>query len=188
MLAMKTVESRIAAWLDEVVIGLNLCPFAAKPRRNQQIKIDICTACDDADILEAVYQALTDLAQTDPAITDTTVLVVPNALHDFEHYLDVLSMAENLIDHFGWRGTFQLASFHPQYCFAGCEPDDAENLTNRAPYPCFHLIREDSMSRALAHYGQDPEAIPARNIACVSALTASQRAALFPWLSTDEDA
>ncbi|OOE85591.1 hypothetical protein BZG73_08160 [Salinivibrio siamensis] len=184
---MNTVETHINAWLDDAVIGLNLCPFAAKPRRKQQIHIDICDAQDDTEILTAIYQALVHLDHTDPGITDTTVVVVPNALANFDHYLDLVDATEAMIDHYHWRGIFQVASFHPDYCFEGCAPEDSENLTNRSPYPCFHLIREASMSRALAHYGQDPEQIPARNIVRVSALTHEERQALFPWVKASSD-
>ncbi|SIO34583.1 DUF1415 domain-containing protein [Salinivibrio sp. ES.052] len=184
---MNTVETQMNTWLDDVVIGLNLCPFAAKPRRNQQIHLDVCDAEDDAAILETVYHALVHLAHVDSAITDTTVVVVPNALADFEHYLDLIDATEAMIDHYNWRGIFQVASFHPNYCFEGCAPEDSENLTNRSPYPCFHLIREASMSRALDHYGQDPDLIPAHNIASVSALTPSQRQILFPWINDAQD-
>ncbi|WP_439438151.1 DUF1415 family protein [Salinivibrio costicola] len=184
---MNTVQTQMDTWLDDVVIGLNLCPFAAKPRRNQQIRLDICYATEDDAILEAVYHAFVHLTQTDATITDTTVVVVPDALADFDHYLALVEATDALIDHYGWRGRFQVASFHPEYCFDGCAPEDSENLTNRSPYPCFHLIREASMSRALEHYGQDPALIPERNVACVEALTPSQRQTLFPWINDDQN-
>ncbi|WP_428775906.1 DUF1415 domain-containing protein [Vibrio sp.] len=175
------ISAEVDQWLNDVVIGLNLCPFAAKPQRNQQIKIFVSQASDEQSLLEEMLQQLLELEQSQPEQLETTLVVVPDMLSDFDHYNQFIDWAEALIDQNGWQGTFQLATFHPNYCFYGAAPEDAENLTNRSPYPIFHLIREESMEKVLQHY-PNPEAIPDNNIARVSALTESERCQLFPYL------
>lgn len=168
-------------WLERVVIGLNLCPFAAKPHRNKQIKMQLCEAKSIDALLDEVELALNHLNETPASVLDTTVLVIPHLLQDFFDYNDALDWVEDIIDQREWRGVFQIASFHPNYQFAGTAPDDPENLTNRAPYPMFHLIREASMTRALASF-PDHESIPERNIAKVESLTEQQKQQLFSYL------
>ncbi|MDO6705977.1 DUF1415 domain-containing protein [Photobacterium sp. 1_MG-2023] len=171
----------VEQWLDDVVIGLNLCPFAAKPRRNEQIRIAICET-DSLDVLlENIQQEIQRLDNTPVCDLDTSLVVCPNLLQDFDEYNQFLDMVEALISQCGKDGVYQVASFHPDYYFFGTHPDDAENLTNRAPYPIFHLIREDSMEKVLAHY-PDPEAIPEQNIEKMNALTKEEIRQLFPYL------
>jgi hypothetical protein len=168
-------------WLEQVVIGLNLCPFAAKPFLEKQVRISV-TACRDTDCLLNTLQAeLEIMAEHRPQEIETTLLVVPDMLADFYDYNDFLDQAEALLDEQGWTGHFQLASFHPHYQFADTEPEDCENLTNRAPYPILHLIREASLEKVLEHYPH-PEQIPERNIERVCNLDEQQKAALFPYL------
>jgi len=112
---------------------------------------------------------------------ETTLVIAPKVLSDFWDYNQFIDWVESLISRNGWQGVYQLATFHPHYCFAGAEPEDAENLTNRAPYPIFHLIREASMAEVLNRY-PDPESIPENNIDRVSALTEAERRRLFPYL------
>lgn len=167
-------------WLDDVVIGLNLCPFAAKPRRNGQISIVISEAKSDEALLHDIIEQFTLLDNTEPSQLETTLVITPYYCQTFDQYLDIVDWLEAIIDQ-QWRGTYQLATFHPDYCFDGVEPEDDENLTNRAPYPTFHLIREASMEKVLKHY-PNPEAIPETNIDTVSNLTNKQRKALFGYL------
>ncbi|WP_318427191.1 DUF1415 domain-containing protein [Photobacterium leiognathi] len=179
------IEKAVEQWLNDVVIGLNLCPFAAKPQRNKQIKIFVSTDNNENDLLESIYLQLKELDETPVSELETTLVVAPYLFEEFDDYNQFLDLVEGLVVQLGKSGVYQIASFHPNYCFYGTEPDDAENLTNRSPYPVFHLIREDSMEKVLKHY-PDPEAIPERNIECVENLTEEQIKTLFPYLNKDQ--
>ncbi|MCC4222160.1 MAG: DUF1415 domain-containing protein [Pseudomonadota bacterium] len=175
------ITEQVDQWLNDVVIGLNLCPFAAKPQRNKQIKIFVSEASQEEALLEDILLQLIELSNTKPEKLETTLVVVPNMLQDFWDYNFFIDWVEGLIKQQDWEGIFQVATFHPDYCFGGAEPEDDENLTNRSPYPVFHLIREESMEKVLKHY-PDPESIPDTNIARVSALSEEERKKLFPYL------
>lgn len=175
------ITQQVDQWLNDVVIGLNLCPFAAKPQRNKQIKIFVSEAYQEEALLEDILLQLIELSNTEPEKLETTLVVVPNMLDDFWDYNLFIDWVEGLIKQQDWEGIFQVATFHPDYCFGGAEPEDDENLTNRSPYPIFHLIREESMEKVLKHY-PDPESIPDTNIARVSALSEEERKTLFPYL------
>ncbi|HCG8551747.1 TPA: DUF1415 domain-containing protein [Vibrio parahaemolyticus] len=175
------ITQQIDQWLNDVVIGLNLCPFAAKPQRNKQIKIFVSEATQEEAMLEDILLQLIELSTTEPEKLETTLVVVPNMLQDFWDYNFCIDWVEGLIKQQDWEGIFQVATFHPDYCFGGAAPEDDENLTNRSPYPIFHLIREESMEKVLKHY-PDPESIPDTNIARVSALSEEERKKLFPYL------
>ncbi|EIZ0308669.1 DUF1415 domain-containing protein [Vibrio parahaemolyticus] len=175
------IAQQVDQWLNDVVIGLNLCPFAAKPQRNKQIKIFVSKATQEEALLEDILLQLIELSTTEPEKLETTLVVVPNMLQDFWDYNFCIDWVEGLIKQQDWEGIFQVATFHPDYCFGGAAPEDDENLTNRSPYPIFHLIREESMEKVLKHY-PDPESIPDTNIARVSALSEEERKKLFPYL------
>ncbi|EJG0886643.1 TPA: DUF1415 family protein [Vibrio parahaemolyticus] len=175
------ITQQVDQWLNDVVIGLNLCPFAAKPQRNKQIKIFVSEATQEETLLEDILLQLIELSTTEPEKLETTLVVVPNMLQDFWDYNFCIDWVEGLIKQQDWEGMFQVATFHPDYCFGGAAPEDDENLTNRSPYPIFHLIREESMEKVLKHY-PDPESIPDTNIARVSALSEEERKKLFPYL------
>lgn len=177
----QAIAASVNQWLDDVVIGLNLCPFAAKPQRNKQIKIQVSNATREEDLLQDILDQLLELDSKQPDELETTLVVVPDMLHDFTDYNFFIDWVEALIRQENWEGVYQVATFHPDYCFAGSEPEDAENLTNRAPYPIFHLIREESMEKVLKHY-PNPEDIPDINIERVSNLSEAERKALFPYL------
>ncbi|EJE8523737.1 DUF1415 domain-containing protein [Vibrio parahaemolyticus] len=175
------ITQQVDQWLNDVVIGLNLCPFAAKPQRNKQIKIFVSKATQEEALLEDILLQLIELSTTEPEKLETTLVVVPNMLQDFWDYNFCIDWVEGMIKQQDWEGIFQVATFHPDYCFGGAAPEDDENLTNRSPYPIFHLIREESMEKVLKHY-PDPESIPDTNIARVSALSEEERKKLFPYL------
>ncbi|HCH1699505.1 TPA: DUF1415 domain-containing protein [Vibrio parahaemolyticus] len=175
------ITQQVDQWLNDVVIGLNLCPFAAKPQRNKQIKIFVSEATQEEALLEDILLQLIELSTTEPEKLETTLVVVPDMLQDFWDYNFCIDWVEGLIKQQDWEGIFQVATFHPDYCFGGAAPEDDENLTNRSPYPIFHLIREESMEKVLKHY-PDPESIPDTNIARVSALSEEERKKLFPYL------
>ena len=174
-------ESQVRHWLEQVVIGLNLCPFAAKPYQAQQIRIHISEAHSENELLSDLSSELALLAEKAAKEIETTLLVIPNSLQTFDDYNQFLDEVDATLEQEGYEGTFQIASFHPNYQFGGTEPDDDENLTNRAPYPILHLIREASLERALKHY-PNPELIPENNIKRVCTLTLEQKQKLFPYL------
>ncbi|MDF3881799.1 DUF1415 domain-containing protein [Cupriavidus basilensis] len=136
-------------WLERAVIGLNLCPFAKAVHVKRQIRYAVCEATDTEGVLADLETEMRTLADADPAEIDTTLLIVPHALADFLEYNDFLYFAERLLKSLRLAGILQIASFHPDYVFGGSEPDDIENYTNRAPYPILHLLREDSIARAV---------------------------------------
>ncbi|NSX06538.1 DUF1415 domain-containing protein [Cupriavidus gilardii] len=145
----QTILEATRHWLTRAVIGLNLCPFAKSVYVKEQIRYVVCDATDAEALLDTLETELKGLAQADPARIDTTLLIVPRMLADFADYNDFLYLAERLLDSLGLSGVLQIASFHPQYQFAGTDADDIENYTNRAPYPILHLLREDSIERAV---------------------------------------
>lgn len=149
-------------WLTEAVIGLNLCPFAKAVHVKGQIRYAVSDATDMEAVLADLETELQTLIAADPNAVDTTLLIVPNALGDFLDYNDCLFFAERMIKQLRLEGVIQIASFHPFYQFEGSEPDEIENYTNRAPYPIFHLLREDSIERAVQAF-PDAEAIYERN-------------------------
>ncbi len=175
------ILNAVNQWLDKVVIGLNLCPFASRPYHQKQIRFALSQCDTDACLLEELQNELKLLAETKAEIIETTLLIVPNMLQDFYDYNDFLDYVDGLIADNEWEGIFQVATFHPDYQFGGTQPEDAENLTNRAPYPILHLLREASLEKAIEHY-PNPELIPEHNIETVSNLTLEQKVSLFPHL------
>lgn len=135
-------------WFEKAVLGLNLCPFAAAPYKQGAIEFRICHAEKDESCLTDLFLNLTLLDQN-PDI-ETLVMICPNHLMQFTDYNQFLTLAENLLEQEGWGGKYQIASFHPDYRFADTQKDDRENWTNRSPFPLLHLIREASISRAVA--------------------------------------
>lgn len=149
-------------WVERAVIGLNLCPFAKAVHAKGQVRY----ALSDADTRDALLlelgEELLRLRDTPAAELDTTLLVHPHVLQDFLDYNDFLDAADALVAELGLDGIVQVASFHPHYRFAGTTDDDIGNCTNRSPHPMLHLLREDSVERAVAAY-PDPDAIVERN-------------------------
>jgi uncharacterized protein len=183
---MNAVKQAVVEWLDSVVIGLNMCPFAVKPTRDNRVRFHVSNAIDEESLLIDLNLEMELLDRTSSTDIETTLLIVPDALQDFFDYNRFLVWAEALIKRNAWKGVYQLASFHPQYCFAGAESDAVENLTNRSPYPILHIIREKSLAAALG-YVENIEEIPQRNKKLMCALTALERKNLFPYLFKDEE-
>lgn len=165
----ENAEALTQAWVDAMVVGMNLCPFAAPVVKQATIHYAIEMGDKDDAVIQAFLAELDRIQASEEDELATTLLVTPNALPDFEQYLDMLDILQGLLDRSGLGGVFQLASFHPNYQFAGVEPDDITNWTNRSPFPSFHLIREGMMSRVLMSYG-DPDEIPERNMAMMREL------------------
>ncbi len=150
-------------WMDRVVIGLNLCPFAKAVHVKGQVRVTVTGATTPEALIEELAQELTYLDQCDPAATETTLLVHPRAMVDFLDFNDFLDAADAAVEALGLEGVLQVASFHPHYQFAGTEPDDIGNYTNRSPFPTLHLLREESIDRAVEAF-PDPESIFGANL------------------------
>ena len=156
-------ERHIRLWLDDFVVGLNLCPFARSLLGASNLRIAVCASSDEAELRNAFLQELDLLQASMEQEIATTLLAFPHALQSFADYLSFLDDAQELLRAAGLEGIVQLASFHPQYRFAGEHPDAASHYSNRAPYPIIHLLREDMLTRALEEFA-NPEQIPDRNI------------------------
>ncbi|MDJ0806622.1 MAG: DUF1415 domain-containing protein [Gammaproteobacteria bacterium] len=150
-------------WVRTVVVGLNLCPFAREPLLQGRIRYQVCMDSEPEEIYRALLLELDALLDAPEQAVETSLLIVPYGLRAFETYLGLLDSAEQAVTDVGLEGILQLASFHPDYCFAGVDRNDPANYTNRSPYPMFHLLREASLERVLANY-PEPERIPLGNI------------------------
>ncbi|HDR8933686.1 DUF1415 domain-containing protein [Burkholderia vietnamiensis] len=149
-------------WLARAVIGLNLCPFAKSVYVKEQVRYAISEATTLEDALADLETELRALEAADPQRIDTTLLIFPHVFADFVDYNDALFFADRLVQQLRLGGVLQIASFHPAYRFEGSEADDIENYTNRAPYPMLHLLREDSIARAVDAF-PDASAIYEKN-------------------------
>jgi len=148
-------------WVDRFVVGMNLCPFAKTELTGNRVRFTV-SAANSEDLLLAELQAELELLNSNRSI-ETTLLIHPEVLREFDAYNQFLNYAEALIKQMALEGIYQIASFHPDYIFEGSDPAAAENYTNRSPYPMLHLLREESLERAIARY-PDVEQIPRRNI------------------------
>ena len=149
------VVSATATWLDKAVIGLNLCPFAKAVQVKQQVRYVVSEAKTPEALLEDLERELELLAEANPEKIETTLLIHPLALHDFLDFNDFLDVADGMLEEMELDGILQVASFHPDYQFAGTEQDDIEDYSNRSPYPTLHLLREESIDKAVEAF---PEA------------------------------
>ena len=164
--AAPTPEQALAtmqAWLERAVIGLNLCPFAKAVHLKRQIRWVVSPATEPAALRDDLRRELALLHTTPAEQTDTTLLIHPHVLTDFADYNDFLDVADALLEELGLDGELQIASFHPDYRFAGSAADDIDNYTNRTPHPTLHLLRESSIERAVAAF-PDAAEIYERNI------------------------
>lgn len=150
----------VKRWVETMVIGLNFCPFARQEL--EHTRYSVCYQRKIKAVLQSLETELEQL-QDNPEIV-TSLLILAQGFEDFYHYLKLVEQADDFLDQHGYRGDFQLASFHPQYQFDGEAEDDPSNYTNRAPFPVLHLLRESGVEKALLNYRQ-PENIPLRNIA-----------------------
>ncbi|WP_166269026.1 DUF1415 domain-containing protein [Marinobacter caseinilyticus] len=156
-------------WLERAVIGLNLCPFARAPYLRGQVRFDVSKASTAEDLLEDLVTALQHLSAADPKQTETTLLVHPYVLLDFIDFNDFLAVADATIEALHLEGVVQIASFHPDYQFAGSNVHDIDNYTNRSPYPILHLLRESSVEQAMESM-EDTNALYEANIATLNKL------------------
>ncbi|MEO8024720.1 DUF1415 domain-containing protein [Polaromonas sp.] len=156
-------------WLEKAVIGLNLCPFAKAVYVKNQVRLVVSKARHADDLLEELDRELDLLVATPAEEIDTTLLIHPTLFDDFLDFNDFLEIAEGVVDEHGLEGVIQLASFHPKFQFEGTEPDDIGNYTNRAPFAMLHLLREDSVERAVEAF-PEADAIFEQNIATLEKL------------------
>jgi hypothetical protein len=166
-------ESQVVAdtrlWLERAVIGLNLCPFARAEYVRHRIAFRVSGAETPHALLADLESALRELVQVEPSKIETTLLIHPRVLQGFDDYNQFLTDAEGLLVTMGLEGVIQIASFHPDYLFAGEDPGDMSHCTNRSPHPMLHLLREASVERAVRS-GEDAETIVARNLKTVRSL------------------
>lgn len=165
-------------WLERAVIGLNLCPFAKAVVVKDQVRFVLTEVTSPHDLLEVLGEELLRLRDTPAADIDTTLIVHPQVLGDFLEYNDFLGEADGLVEALDLEGVLQVASFHPDYQFADTAPDDIGNYSNRAPYPTLHLLREDSVARAVDAY-PEPDSIIDRNLRTLEQLGHAGWARLF---------
>ncbi len=156
-------------WVEKAVIGLGLCPFAATPYLRGQIRYRVSERATTSGLTEDLAEELLYLAAADPLVCETSLLIHPHVLHDFLDYNEFLDQADDTVASLGLTGEVQIASFHPDYQFAGTAPDDIENYSNRSPYPMLHMLREASVQRAVATFPQVHE-IGDRNVATLREL------------------
>ncbi|NQZ54747.1 MAG: DUF1415 domain-containing protein [Piscirickettsiaceae bacterium] len=163
-------------WVETLVVDLNLCPFAKRELLNNRIRFSTTEVSTEQQLLQQLQTELA-LLTNDESI-ETTLLIHPNVLQNFYDYNEFLDVVEGLLIDLKLEGVFQIASFHPDYQFADTEPDDVENYTNRSPFPLLHIIREDSLEKAIANYPESDK-IPERNIALLRHLGRDKMKALF---------
>jgi len=157
------------SWLEKAVIGLGLCPFAERAYLRRLVRFQVSAQVSTSGLARELGEELRYLHSADPAVCETTLLIHPHVLGDFDEYNQFLDEADAVVLALGLEGELQIASFHPKYRFAGSGADDVENLSNRSPYPMLHLLREASVTRAVESF-PGVEQIGNRNAATLSAL------------------
>ena len=170
------VTKQVKLWLETIVVGLNLCPFAKRELVKDRIRFFVSAATNE-EILLSELEAELERLDRDTSI-ETTLIIHPQVLADFFDYQQFLIWAGQVLKRMGFRGVFQIASFHPDYQFLNSLKQAPGNYTNRSPYPMLHLLREDSLANAIANY-PDTRKIPERNIAHLESLGHEQLHALF---------
>ncbi|MGV3726080.1 DUF1415 domain-containing protein [Hydrogenophaga sp.] len=173
------VVSATRHWIEKAVIGLNLCPFARAVYAKNQVRIVVSQARHLDAFLDDLDRELDLLVNTPAEEIDTTLLVHPTLFPDFEVFNDFLNVVDDVVAEHGLEGVIQVAPFHPLFQFDGTQPDDVTNATNRAPFPTLHLLREDSVERAVDTAGGDADAIVERNLATLRELGADGWRALM---------
>ena len=152
------------AWLTRAVVGLNLCPFAKAVMAKGQVRYVVTELTEPEQVLKLLQSEMQTLVVADPDTLDTTLLIAPYLLPDFLDFNEFLFDCEAVLQAMDLEGVLQIADFHPNYQFAGTAPEDVENRTNQSPYPTLHLLREDSVSRAVQAF-PDAALIYERNTA-----------------------
>lgn len=172
----ESIVLAVRKWVETLVVEMNLCPFAKRELVKNRVRF-VSTAATTPEQLLLVLQAELELLNADPVVA-TTLLIHPQVLQDFYDFNDFLNLADSLLLGMQLEGVYQIASFHPNYQFGGTQPDDAENYTNRSPYPVLHLLREDSLEQVIADY-PNVDDIPERNIELMNRLGQKRLQALL---------
>ncbi len=162
----KIIES-VQQWVESLVVDMNLCPFAKRELVKNRVRFTVTQAISEEQLLEAL-QAELELLNNHPSI-ETTLLIHSKVLQDFHDYNQFLNYVDGLLVQMGLEGVYQIASFHPDYQFAGTAPEDAENYISRSPYPVLHILREESLERVIDEF-PDIEQIPVRNVELMNSL------------------
>ena len=170
------IIAAVRHWVESMVVGLNLCPFAKRELVKDRVRFVTTPATTEEALLITLQEEL-ERMNADSSI-ETTLLIHTEVLQDFYDFNDFLDLADALLVHLKLEGTYQIASFHPDYQFGGTEPDDAENYTNHSPYPVLHLLREDSLERVIADY-PNVDDIPERNIELMNELGTNKLKAML---------
>jgi hypothetical protein len=159
----ESVRREMFEWIEEAVIGLDLCPFAAQPVESESLRVAVVEAWDFERAVRASLDELERLVEADTDEISTTLVAFSEAFSDFETFLDAAAVVRELVGEAGLEGVVQVATFHPDYQFADTEPNELGNYTNRAPYPTLHFLREEDVTAAVGRH-PDPDSIPQRNI------------------------
>ena len=172
----EAIVRAVRLWVESVVVGLNLCPFAGRELNNNKVRFAVSHATSEGRLLQDLEAELVFLNDT-PAV-ETTLLIHPGVLGNFYDYNAFLDDVDQQLMDMSLVGTYQVASFHPNYQFAGTAADDVENFSNRSPYPLLHILREASLEKAIASYDR-VDLIPTRNIALMRELGVNRLRALL---------
>lgn len=178
----ESVTRATVNWVERVVVALNLCPFAKVPLANGAVRYCVAQAAGVEALLQMLIDELRYLDEHPD--TETTLLIHPYVLSDFHDYNVFLALADDLLVELDREGVYQVASFHPGYQFAGTSAEDAENYSNRSPYPMLHLLREDSVEEAVEAH-PDSHRIPERNVELLSGLGSAALAELLSACSAE---
>jgi hypothetical protein len=165
-----SVEERTRHWVERMVIGLQLCPFARKPYAAGTVRFRVSRADSPNRLRSDLVEEMQLLTREPREVIETTLLIHPWTFSDFDDFNAFLDVVDDCLRELDLEGVVQVASFHPDYLFAGSDRDDVSNATNRSPYPMLHLLREQSLSEALDRFEGDPATIPARNVALLESL------------------
>ena len=169
----------VQGWVENIVLGLNLCPFAHRPIREKRVRFVAVNPSSREHLWKVLKKELSLLDKS--ARISNTLLIIENRELDFYEYLDLIDCAGRLMKTWSYEGVYQLASFHPRYCFVGEAVESRSHFTNRAPWPIIHILREEEISQALSLY-VDPESIPLRNMKTLENLSAQEWKQLFDCL------
>ncbi|WP_300320416.1 DUF1415 domain-containing protein [Idiomarina sp.] len=156
-----TIIEQTQRWVQQLIVKYNICPFARREVERKSIRYVVAEQPDIASVLQQLLDEAKHLDETPE--TETTLFILPQGFEGFHGFLDLVDMADALLIEEGYEGVYQLAHFHPDYCFDGEPQDDPANYTNRSSFPTLHLLREASLEKAIEQY-DDPESIPERNI------------------------
>lgn len=149
-------------WIEKIVIGLDLCPFARFPYDKDLIRYVSTDIATEGELLQLLYDELSVIAEAPTSTIETTLVILTNGWSDFIEYLDLVDLAEEVLERLDLEGVIQIASFHPAYQFSHLDENDVRNYTNRSPYPMIHLIREESVTKAVDSH-PDIESVPVKN-------------------------